>query len=290
MRGGPRCLWRPCVRDLPGGCARIECIAIPKRVRPGPTASNDLGRWLPPSARTRARGPSMRSRVPGDIESLLRVIEVKSTATSNRGWYLPLQPIQVKHARTDPDFHVYVVEHIGSGRIRAGSRSGSWPANTCGVWPRLLLRGPPMRSRGRPRTTTQPRWRERPSRRTCRMVCRPARLHIRSDAQGRTGKPVRTRTVPAASVALYGQSTWYPTAPDGAAMKTPPVSAFERQARRSSSALASRSSYGLPGRRSAGVVTASDASEHGPRTTRRHAHGALRPGPGQDSGRNRLRR
>jgi hypothetical protein len=52
---------------------------------------------------------------PGDIESPPRIIEIKSTATSYRGWFLPLQPIQVEHALTDPAFYVYVVEHIGAG-------------------------------------------------------------------------------------------------------------------------------------------------------------------------------
>jgi hypothetical protein len=66
---------------------------------------------------------------PGDIESPPRVIEVKATSTSYRGWFLPLEPIQLEHALEDPAFHIYVVENIGQGdpaeftlRILSGER------------------------------------------------------------------------------------------------------------------------------------------------------------------------
>lgn len=75
--------------------------------------------WVMEYERREGRVPVDRryqAGFPGDIESPPRLIEVKSTATSYRGWFLPLQPVQVEHARTDPTFHVYVVEHIGSGR------------------------------------------------------------------------------------------------------------------------------------------------------------------------------
>lgn len=66
---------------------------------------------------------------PGDIESPPKVIEIKATATSFRGWFLPLEPIQFEHAQTDPDFYLYVVENVGQGdpakftlRILAGDQ------------------------------------------------------------------------------------------------------------------------------------------------------------------------
>lgn len=47
-----------------------------------------------------------------DIESPPRIIEVKATATNFRGWYLSLLPIQIALALAEPDFFVYVVEHV----------------------------------------------------------------------------------------------------------------------------------------------------------------------------------
>jgi len=52
---------------------------------------------------------------PGDIESPPRIIEIKATSTSYRGWFLPLAPIQLEHAREDPTFHIYVIENVGQG-------------------------------------------------------------------------------------------------------------------------------------------------------------------------------
>jgi hypothetical protein len=52
---------------------------------------------------------------PGDVESPPRVIEIKSTYSNFRGWFLPLQRVQVEHARMDPDFYIYVVENVGQG-------------------------------------------------------------------------------------------------------------------------------------------------------------------------------
>jgi hypothetical protein len=49
----------------------------------------------------------------GDLESPPRIIELKSTATSYRGWFLPLEPVQFDHAGTDPNFYIYVVENVG---------------------------------------------------------------------------------------------------------------------------------------------------------------------------------
>lgn len=51
----------------------------------------------------------------GDIESPPRIIEIKATATSYRGWFLPLEPVQLEEARANPNFHIYVVENVGQG-------------------------------------------------------------------------------------------------------------------------------------------------------------------------------
>ena len=74
--------------------------------------------WVMEYERRQGRAPIDRRYVrdfPGDIESPPRVIEIKSTATSFRGWFLPLEPIQFEHAQADPDFHLYVVENVGQG-------------------------------------------------------------------------------------------------------------------------------------------------------------------------------
>ena len=50
-----------------------------------------------------------------DIESPPRIIEIKASAKSYRGWFLPLEPVQVERGRIDPKFYVYVVENVGQG-------------------------------------------------------------------------------------------------------------------------------------------------------------------------------
>jgi hypothetical protein len=57
-----------------------------------------------------------------DLESVgpdgsRRDIEIKSTATSMRGWFLGMQPRQLEQIRSNPDFYVYVVEGVASGRM-----------------------------------------------------------------------------------------------------------------------------------------------------------------------------
>lgn len=95
---------------------------------------------------------------PADIASSGRLIEVKSTATSFRGWYLSLQPGQLKLARSDASFHVYVVEGIGSGddpgaitlRILTGAALRSMVAKARAVvsyevpWPTALYDASPV--------------------------------------------------------------------------------------------------------------------------------------------------
>ena len=72
-----------------------------------------------------------------------------------------------------------------------------------------------------------------------------------------------TCTLPAVSVALSGQSTWVSHRSRRRCHEDAARLGVRTTGRRSSSALASRSSYGCR-RGSAGVVRASDASEHGP--------------------------
>lgn len=78
--------------------------------------------WVMEYERRHGRQPvDRRGRgFPADVESSGRTIEVKSTATTFRGWYLSLQPVQLERARADPGFHVYVVEHVGTGRDPGG--------------------------------------------------------------------------------------------------------------------------------------------------------------------------
>jgi hypothetical protein len=55
----------------------------------------------------------------GDVQSDGRVIEVKAFGRSNRGYGLWLEERQVREARTNPDFYVYVVENIRQGNPSA---------------------------------------------------------------------------------------------------------------------------------------------------------------------------
>ena len=74
--------------------------------------------WVMDYERRNGRAPvDMRydRGFPGDLLSPPRVIEIKATATSYRGWFLPLEPIQFEHAKTDDSFYIYVVENVGQG-------------------------------------------------------------------------------------------------------------------------------------------------------------------------------
>jgi hypothetical protein len=56
-----------------------------------------------------------------DLESVgpdgsRRDIEIKSTGTSMRGWFLGMQPRQLDETRTNDHFFGYVVEGVSSGR------------------------------------------------------------------------------------------------------------------------------------------------------------------------------
>jgi hypothetical protein len=75
-------------------------------------------RWVMAYERERGREPVDRrfdKAFPGDLESPPRIIEVKATGTSYRGWFLAMQPVQVEHALTDATFCVYVVENNAQG-------------------------------------------------------------------------------------------------------------------------------------------------------------------------------
>jgi hypothetical protein len=77
--------------------------------------------WILGYERANGRSPVDRrykKSFAGDIESPPRIIEIKATATSYRGWFLPLEPVQVEHARTDANFFLYVVENVGQGDPR----------------------------------------------------------------------------------------------------------------------------------------------------------------------------
>jgi Domain of unknown function (DUF3883) len=52
---------------------------------------------------------------PADIVSQPRVIEVKAFGKSNRGYDLWLETRQLKEARENPNFYLYVVENIRQG-------------------------------------------------------------------------------------------------------------------------------------------------------------------------------
>lgn len=52
---------------------------------------------------------------PGDIESLPRIIEVKSVGGDQRGWFLWLEVVQVEEAKRNPEFFVYVVDNVRQG-------------------------------------------------------------------------------------------------------------------------------------------------------------------------------
>jgi hypothetical protein len=78
--------------------------------------------WVMKYERRHGRNPVDRRHersFAGDVDSPPRVVEIKATATSYRGWFLPLEPIQLKHAQTDPNFHLYVVENVGQGNPAA---------------------------------------------------------------------------------------------------------------------------------------------------------------------------
>jgi hypothetical protein len=74
--------------------------------------------WVMEFERRAGREPVDRRyerEFPGDLESPPRIIEIKASAGSYRGWFLPLEPVQLEHARDDPSFFLYVVENVGQG-------------------------------------------------------------------------------------------------------------------------------------------------------------------------------
>ena len=52
---------------------------------------------------------------PADVQSDDRIIEVKAAGRSARGFHLWLEGRQVEEARTNPNFHVSVVDNIRQG-------------------------------------------------------------------------------------------------------------------------------------------------------------------------------
>ena len=56
---------------------------------------------------------------PGDLESGRRIIEVKAVGGNQRNTgFLWLEVVQVKEARSNPDFYLYVVENVRQGDPR----------------------------------------------------------------------------------------------------------------------------------------------------------------------------
>lgn len=74
--------------------------------------------WVMDLERAAGRVPEDRRYVrasAGDLWSPPRTIELKTTGTSFRGWFLWLEPVQVEAARSDPNFYIYVVENVAQG-------------------------------------------------------------------------------------------------------------------------------------------------------------------------------
>lgn len=94
-----------------------------------------------------------------DIASPPRIIEIKASKGSYRGWFLPLEPVQVERGRIDPNFYIYVVENVGQGDPAALTLKVLFMAIGYGVSSSARWREHRTRSRGRSPTTTprQPR-------------------------------------------------------------------------------------------------------------------------------------
>ena len=73
--------------------------------------------WVIDRERAAGREPrdTRRRGAPTDIESPPRLIEVKAFGKSGRGSDLPFEVRQFEEARSNPNFYLYVVEHIAQG-------------------------------------------------------------------------------------------------------------------------------------------------------------------------------
>jgi Domain of unknown function (DUF3883) len=73
--------------------------------------------WVMELERANGRQPqdTRYNNAPADIESPPRLIEVKAFGTTTRGYDLPMEVRQIKEARCNPNFYVYVVENVGQG-------------------------------------------------------------------------------------------------------------------------------------------------------------------------------
>lgn len=74
--------------------------------------------WVIDLERVAGREPvdcRYRKDFAADIASPPRIIEIKASKESYRGWFLPLEPVQVERGRIDPNFYIYVVENVGQG-------------------------------------------------------------------------------------------------------------------------------------------------------------------------------
>jgi hypothetical protein len=71
--------------------------------------------WVMELERAAGREPVDRrfeASFPADIESPPRLIEVKAVGGNQRGWFVPLEVPQVKEARRNPNFYLYVVDNV----------------------------------------------------------------------------------------------------------------------------------------------------------------------------------
>src|SRR5262245_60789089 len=100
----------------------VAAPAVPGRLT-GRAVEDAAVAWVMDFERREGRLPADRRYVrefAADLESMhsdgsRRLIEIKATATSYRGWFLPLEPVQFEHAGSDPEFYIYVVENVGQG-------------------------------------------------------------------------------------------------------------------------------------------------------------------------------
>lgn len=74
--------------------------------------------WVIELERAAGREPVDRrfeAAFPADIESPPRLIEVKAVGGNQRGWFVPLEVVQVEEARRNPTFYLYIVDNVAQG-------------------------------------------------------------------------------------------------------------------------------------------------------------------------------
>jgi hypothetical protein len=92
--------------------------SVPEPIRGNKAVEAAAVLWIMELERQAGREPVDRRHergFPADIESPPRIIEIKASSTSYRGWFLPLEPAQLEAAFSNDNFYIYVVESIGQG-------------------------------------------------------------------------------------------------------------------------------------------------------------------------------